>query len=277
MTNRTGAWGYAWSGMGDAGHLLNETPPGWPQVKVSLSYSDAHPAIEQVWDDERAEFNLRSGGRMTLNKGVSGVRLCLPRPIPAECVVQPHLSAAAATFAIWAGDGALHGGAFIHANRAWALVGDKGAGKSSTLGQLAKAGCPILSDDLVVCRRGSVLAGPRSVDLRPDAASALGAGRNIGVVGTRERWRLDVPDAPAATPLGGVVRLGWHDRTSMTRIPLEERLALVLSNGPLPIPPQPSSATLEFAGSPGFAWNRPRDWDLADEAVANLLDELSNA
>src|SRR6202041_3496235 len=102
------------------------------------------------------------------------VQLRVPRPVPAECLAQPHLASAAAALGIWAGCQALHGGAFVHAGRAWALVGDKGAGKSTALAQLAAAGITVLADDLVICQKGTILAGPRSVDLRPEAALALG-------------------------------------------------------------------------------------------------------
>jgi hypothetical protein len=51
------------------------------------------------------------------------------------------------------------------------------------------------------------MAGPRCLDLRPDAARSLGVGRNIGVVGARERWRVELPDCRPQVPLAGFVVL----------------------------------------------------------------------
>ena len=47
-------------------------------------------------------------------------------------------------------------------------------------------------------RRRAGPAGPRSIDLRPDAAARLGLGESIGVVGARERWRLRAPPVTAS-------------------------------------------------------------------------------
>ena len=127
----------------------------------------------------------------------------LTRPTPLECVIAPHLTSAASTIATWTGRVAIHGGAFLHAGAAWVLLGDKGHGKSTTLGWLATAGVPVITDDLVVCDEGHVLAGPRCVrTCRPEPARWLEAGRDLGVIGTRERWRIDGPTpCPVRAPL----------------------------------------------------------------------------
>ena len=116
------------------------------------------------------------------------------------------------------GRAAIHGGAFLHEGRAWVLLGDKGQGKSSTLGWLATPGVPIITDDLVVCDEGDVLAGPRCVDLRADPARHLNVGRDLGVIGTRERWRIDVPPCPSRSPLRGWIFLEWGAEIAVERL-----------------------------------------------------------
>lgn len=244
-------------------------------MEVACDGSDpADPPVDVRWEVGRARFGLRGGGRIDIATDPATVSLHLPGPVPPECVVQPHLSSAAAAFNLWDRAAAIHGGAFIHDGHAWILVGDKGAGKTSTLALLAEAGFPILADDLSIWRDGSVLAGPRCVDLRADAAAALGIGRPLGHIGSRQRWRLDIPDAGTAAPLGGLLRLEWAERTALCELGLREALSAVLGNHPLPVEVVPSAATLDVAAAPVFSWARPPGWPEARRAVQELVDWL---
>jgi len=276
---RDAAWGWRWRGLDDTGRVLNAAPGGWPEVEVTVTYDAllTPTPTPVVWSPDRAEFGLRSGGRIAIGGQPPSVALCLPRPVPAECVVQPHLAAAAASLGIWAGSEALHGGAFVHDGRAWALIGDKGAGKSTALGQLAGAGCHVLADDLVIWRRGEVLAGPRCVDLRPEAARELGVGRPLGVIGSRERWRLDLAEGPTVVAFGGLIRLQWGEELSLQPLDVQERLQLILLSGALPIPSRPSEAVLELASHTALSWTRPKSWARSDDATRVLLDGLTGA
>jgi hypothetical protein len=154
------------------------------------------------------------------------------------------------------------------------LVGDRGAGKSTALGQLAQAGCVVLADDLVIWRHGEVLAGPRCVDLRPEAAEALGVGRHLGVIGSRERWRLDVVDAPSALAFAGLIQLRWGDKSELKVLNVQDRLKLVFANGALPIPMRPMPSALEVASHDAFSWTRPKDWGRSGDAIRLLLEGL---
>jgi hypothetical protein len=265
--------------MEQARSVLNPSPPTWQEVAVNVTDESRtgpdRPTLP-AWGPHMAEFPLRSGGRISIHDEPPTVDLCLHRPVAEECVMQPHLAAAAAALGIWSGFEALHGGAFVHSGRAWALLGDKGAGKSTTLGQLALAGCAVLADDLVIWRDGDVLVGPRCIDLRAEAAGVLGVGRPLGVVGTRERWRLDLPDAPAAVPLAGLIRLDWAEEATLRPLSVAERLTLVLASGALPIPVTPSVSAMELASSCVLSWSRPRDWDGSEDAIGVLLDCLGS-
>jgi hypothetical protein len=126
-------------------------------------------------------------------------------------LVHPHLAPGAAVLARWLGRETLHAGAVLAGGGAWAMLGDRESGKSSTLDWLAAHGHPVLADDLLVLDGSDVLAGPRCIDLRADAAQRLGAGEPLGVVGTRERWRLRLGPLASSAPLRGWGILDWGD------------------------------------------------------------------
>ena len=102
----------------------------------------------------------------------------------------------AALAARWLRRESFHAGAVVVEGGAWAILGDKEAGKSSTLAHLALNGYTVLSDDVLVLERGSVFAGPRCIDLRAEPARRLGAREPLAVVGMRERFRIELGPAP---------------------------------------------------------------------------------
>ena len=86
-------------------------------------------------------------------------------------------------------------------------------GKSSLLAALAGLGVDAMKR--TICSsfvQGCALAGPRCIDLREGSARTLGVGKTIGLVGTRERWRLHLePSRLRALPLAGWVTLEWGE------------------------------------------------------------------
>ncbi|MFZ1997241.1 MAG: hypothetical protein WAU75_24205 [Solirubrobacteraceae bacterium] len=135
----------------------------------------------------------------------------------------------------------------------------------------------VLTDDLVVHDCGVICAGPRCVDLRPDAAQRLGVGRDLGVVGTRERWRLDLPACDLESPLEGFVFLGWGERVQIEPVPPAERLARLADHRALALPWTDQEALLDLASCPAFSWRRPSDWSQMEGAVNQLLRRLEDA
>jgi hypothetical protein len=144
-------------------------------------------------------------------------------------------------------------------------------GKSSTLAWLALQGHPVLCDDVLVVAGGSACAGPRAVDLRADAADALGCGEPVGRLGGRERWRLRLPPVEAAVPLRGWIFLGWGDDVSIEPLPASERLVQLAGQRSMRRPPVDPAALLALAQLPAFALRRPRGMTSIAAAADALL------
>ena len=268
-----GAWGVRFPGLAGPGIPLNEAPTHWPEVAVEVRV-EAHPEHAVEWGPDRASHRLRGGHQIEIRREPLEVDLVLARPTNAECVLVPHLTSAASTIALWTRRPAIHGGAFLHDGGAWVLLGGKGGGKSTTLGWLAAAGVPIVTDDLVVCDGGDVLAGPRCVDLRSEPAQRLRAGRNLGVVGTRERWRVDVPVCPPRSPLRGWIFLEWGPEVAVERLSPVQRMSRLAQHRALAVPWEDPAALLDLSSRPAFAWYRPKRWRDVERAIARLLAEI---
>jgi hypothetical protein len=187
-------------------------------------------------------------------------------------LVHPFLATTAVIFSWWHGRHAFHGGAFADAEgRAWALLGERGTGKSTTLALLAEAGMPIVADDLLVVDAGRVYAGPRVLDLRPDAALRLGRASEAQLVRQGERRRLGLGAAPPEPPLAGWIFLRWGQGTAVRRLgPLEwlERATAHLNTVTVDSP-----SLLGLAGAEAWEVTRPRTLDSL-EATAHELRAL---
>jgi hypothetical protein len=237
---------------------------------------DPDPPVDTEWSPQRARYRLMGGHHIDIQRDPLHVELVLCKPTATECVVQPHLTSAASTIGSWLGRQTLHAGAFLHEGGVWGLLGEKGLGKSSTLGWLARAGAAIVADDLMVWDHGMVLAGPRGVDLRPEPARRLGIGRDLGVVGTRERWRVDLSPCPPESPLRGWIFLDWGPEARVDRLGAAERLARLTKHRALSMPWTDPEALLELASRPALLWQRPHGWDEFDAAIDGLLAGLES-
>lgn len=265
-----GAWGVRFPELFEARRILSPAPPDWPAVAVNVTV-DPQPPQAMEWGPDHARYALLGGNYIAIQREPLHVELVLRRAVAAECVVAPHLSSAASTIGLWRGRQVLHAGAFVHDEGVWLVLGEKGSGKSSTLGWLARAGAAIMTDDLVVCERGMVLAGPRCVDLRPESAYELETGRYLGVVGTRERWRIDLPPCPPQLPLRGWVVLEWGPAARIDRIAPAQRLERLVSQRALQLPWMDSRAMLDLATLPALSWQRPWGWQHMKLTAEELL------
>lgn len=276
-----GIYGFEIHGLREPEALLLEAPPGSPRLRIECDHGDAvtrtenprSPVTVRVGRDS-AEVGLIDGGRMTIDRETLTVRLSTREPLRDEVILQPYLGLPAAIASHWLGRQTLHGGAFRHEERAWAVVGGMAAGKSSILGWLLHRGHEIVADDLLLLSDGTLFAGPRSVDLRPASAARLG-GQDLGVVGTRKRWRLRAGDVPASVRLAGVVYLDWGERVQVEPLGAEERLTGLVRNCALRPRHEESPAYLELAALPAWRFVRPRDLDRLDEANLQLLEALA--
>ena len=107
----------------------------------------------------------------------------------------------------------------------WAVLGDKTAGKSTTLAWLARAGVGVVSDDVLIVDGETVLAGPRSIDLREEAARAprhRRADRAASARATAGASRSR--PSRAELPLRGWITLEWGEAVAVEPIRGAERL-----------------------------------------------------
>jgi hypothetical protein len=203
------------------------------------------------------------------------VRYRVPHPVRPDELVHPYLAPAAAVIARWMGRESMHAGAFAAGGQALGVVGTREAGKSSTLAWLAQAGVDVLCDDMLIVDGDAPVAGPRSIDLRADAAERLGAGEPIGMTGARERWRLRLGPTAGRPLLRGWVFLAWSDRVDVRALPAVERLPRLAAERGLRLPPARPEALLELTSLPAWELSRPRDWASLPEAADRLLALVS--
>jgi hypothetical protein len=269
-----GAYGLRLENVRRAGSLLVPASPSWPHLVVRRRIG--HGEAEGEWmTSEAAVVALKTGGEIRIDRRRSEALFVLPRPLGTQELVHPLLAPVGAVMAYWLERESFHASAFVFGGRAWGILGERGAGKSTTAAQLALAGVPILCDDLLVLDDGLAFAGPRSIDLRKGAAAMLGTGEALGRVGARDRWRLALDDVPATVPFGGWVFLSWGDDIGCAPAPTRRRLERLHGNRGTLLPPRNPAALLDLAALPSFELRRPRDWRALPRALELLLETLS--
>ncbi|MGQ0433173.1 MAG: hypothetical protein ACT452_12285 [Microthrixaceae bacterium] len=261
------AYGLTFVGRGlraavDEGLLLPAVP-GWLPVEFELDAAPAGDVTRRIGPDS-AEVPLGAGGRLAVHRNPAHVHYGAEGPVDAHTLVHPGLAWPAAVFAYWERRLCLHGGAVVGAEGAWAVVGSKGAGKSTLLAHLAAGGVPVLSDDLVVVRHGSVCAGPRGIDLRGDATTDWHGPPLVPVRTAVDggRWRLMLGPIAAEVPLRGVLCMwfGDDDTIEMRPAPGRQRLDRLARHLSLFDPPPDPSVLLDAATVPVFDVVRPQQW-----------------
>ncbi len=269
-----GAYGIRLVGLEDASGLLVAADPSWPHLELTTRVGSSEAEAETVTGDH-ALLKLRNGGEIRVDREAGRAEFVVPEPLGAADLVHPYLAPAAAVVARWVGRQAFHGGAFMVDGGVWALLGDREAGKSSTLAWLAAHGVPILCDDMLISADGLTFAGPRALDLREEPARRLGVGEYIGVVGARERWRMVLPALPERLPLAGFVYLAWSDELALGEVSPGERLARLFVHAGLRLPPVHPEALLDLVALPAFELGRPHGWDSLSRAGELLLGSLA--
>jgi hypothetical protein len=270
-----GAYGLRLHGLADELHLregLVRAPEHWPAVSLEQRIENPSPA-PVVLNSEWARIPLAAGGHLLLDRRRRRATFVSPAPVEADILLHPALAVVGAIFSDWLGRHAIHAGAFVVDGEAWALLGERWAGKSSTLGWLAQAGSPILADDLVVIDGGTAFAGPRTLDLKTSSARYLGRDGNPVRGGVRHRVTLDGVDAEM--PLRGWIALSWGDVVEARPIPPAERLRVLIENLQVRRPGPGSAALLDLATVPGFEVQRPRRLAALPEAGAKVMDLAS--
>ncbi len=269
-----GCYGFRLAGVAEARDLLVDAPRDWPELYLCHSRpGDGSPPEDQL-GPERARLTMH-GGWITIDRAPARATFHLPVAPPDRNVVHPYLAPAAAVAARWAGRESFHAGSVIAGDGAWAVLGDKESGKSTTLARLALDGHGVLSDDLLVVDGVAAFAGPRCIDLREESASRLGAGEPLGVVGVRERWRVGLGPVPARVPLRGWVTLAWDDEIGLDELHGPERMLALMPFRSVRVAPDRPESLIELSSLPVWRLRRPRRWEALAEAGRRLLGTIS--
>jgi hypothetical protein len=249
-----------------------QSAPGL-SIHVHHPWNGGAAAEPSLLTDEEADLELIGGGRLKMSRGSGEAHYFLGARPSDEDLLHPYLAPAAALFWQWSGREAIHAGAFASDAGAVLILGDKEAGKSTTLGWLAAVGgITVLTDDLSVLDGAMVLAGPRSIDLRVEGVVP---GLSGHLVRSGERHRLRLSPAPSSLPLAGVVVLDWGDTVELTPVPFAERMAHLARQRTFPTLTANPVGLLELASAPMVTARRPRDLAGLPDFCGSLLSHFS--
>jgi hypothetical protein len=268
-----GAYGLALSGVDSASRWLVPAEPDWPTYTLVNTTGRTEPPLDKLGED-RAELRLRSGGTILVDRLEARAEFVTPEALTSDELVHPYLAPVAAVAARWLGRDSFHGGAFALGDDVWGLLADREGGKSTTLAWIAAQGLPVVCDDMLVLEDGKPHAGPRVLDLRAEAAERLSAGNYLGIVGARERWRLELEDVPPRCRFRGWIFLTWGDDVAVEPVAPSQRLPRLTEHLGLRVPPLSPQRFLELAALPGWEFRRPHGWDRFEEAGSRLLAAL---
>lgn len=270
-----GAYGFRLVMAGVEGPAEDLVPvgDGAPDVHVRIHHASFVEDRDEA-SDGLVVFGYRGGSGFIVRRDPATVEVESATMLPPAALVHPVLTVPMSVFSRWSGAVTLHAGAFETMGGAWGVIGQREAGKSTTLASMATRGCPVVADDLLVIDGVEVRAGPCCVDLRPDVAARFAGSRLVGEVGGRPRFRLSTPTGSATVPLRGFLDLAWHDESRVTieRLPTPELLKLLYAQEYIglmgPVDPR---KILDVLAVPGWKVTRPRDWSATDEVCERLL------
>ena len=177
----------------------------------------------------------------------------------------------AAVVSHWAGRLSFHAGGFVAGGGVWALVGEREAGKSSALAWLARTGIDVIADDVLVLEGEHAYTGPRSIDLREETAERFGIGTALGMVGTRPRWRVVLPQMAPTVPFRGWIFLSWGKEIEARVLSARECLPRLLRNLTLRVDAGDPATVLRLATLSSLSFSRPRDWAALEDSMHALL------
>lgn len=250
----SGAYGFRVSGLTDHAWLGVSAASHWPEISCT---TDSRPqAPELSLDFDALEVRVRGD-------------------IAHSEFVHPLLGRVASHVALAHGFDGMHAGAVVGRAGAWAVIGPKGAGKSTLLASLNDIGVPIVTDDILICRSGVVMAGPRCIDLRPDMHRF---GLGMAVRPSDPRNRIALPAIAAEHPLAGVIHLEWScDATTLQRLDHRDAIKrLLIMRAEKGYPRDPRSL-LDLAALPTLLLKRPRSVSRMDAAVGQVARLLANS
>jgi hypothetical protein len=233
---------------------------GGPPENTAVTWSD-----DVVRLDAQGSFSLE-----VIRRPQFSVRVTSPRPMTTSELVHPVMAFAGAVVASWTGRLSFHAAAVVLHGRAWLLLAPPAGGKSTLAACLRARGHAVLADDLAVLDGRTVLAGPRSADLREGAAGHLAVGVRQDASTGRQRWRTDLGSADHEVPLGGMVVLERDGEVSMRKTGAAERLEILAAFDALGRGPATPTAFLDLLDVPIYELRRPHDWDALDATLSSI-------
>jgi hypothetical protein len=269
-----GAYGLRLAGLAGCEQLLVPAEQSWPQIEIGVTISPDTAAPIELLDGQKALVRLRTAGWIEMDRASGRAAYFVQEPLSDDEIVHPYLAPAAIVVSHWHERESIHGGAFAVDGTAWGLVGDRFGGKSSLLAALATRGVQVLADDLLVLDELTAFAGPRTIDLREDAASELGLGESLGRIGARERWRLRLAVVQASVRIGGWVFVCWGDRTEIQRLRGADALQRLLGSRGIHAAPKDPAHLLRLSALPAWELRRPRSWASLSQTVEDLLSTV---
>jgi hypothetical protein len=273
MTAPRGAYGLSLPDL-PGQQWLNPVPGDWPRWDLSYAPMSAPDDAQWVTADG-ARLRIRPEGAVLIDRKLRMSTITMATPPPGDAYVHPLLGTTAIMAAEWSGRLAFHGGCVLDRHgRAWALLGERESGKSTALAWFHLNGRTVLADDIILTDGTDTLVGPRCVDLREGSSRRFGLGRDIGVVGTRRRWRVDLEETVANAPLGGFVVLDWGAEPTLESVSLNDKPSLVAPHRGLVVGQQHPLAWLELLRVPMWIFRRPQDWRVMDDAMRHLGDQM---
>lgn len=182
----------------------------------------------------------------------------------------------------------LHGSAIDVGGRAVVLLGQKGAGKSTTAAALLARGHALLTDDLVAVAPGpdgpQCLPGPTQMKLWPASADAFGLGAEVEpfLEGLEKGVWFGARTAPAPVPIALVCVLGWGDRAEAVPLGGAEAFGAVFEHAYAPRFLQAAAGAALVApcarlceGVRVVRWVRPQDLARVGEGVEVLCETVA--
>jgi hypothetical protein len=268
-----GLYGFSFPDLRSAQHLLVPAPPHWQPWRIVRRRGETEQADGSIGHDS-ARLTVTPEGTLVMYRTARTSVLTMLSPPSDTELAHPYLAATAAIAARWHGWQSFHAGGFALDGRVWGVLGDRGLGKSTLLAALAERGVLVVTDDVLVVHDGKVMAGPRCIDLREQSAVTLGIGQNIGVVGSRERWRIHLAAVDPELPLAGWITLSWAPDMAIEPVAAAERLLRLLDNLTVVRDPPDPPALLGLASLPMVNLRRPRRLDALPASLELLFGHL---
>jgi len=267
-----GAYGLRFGGDAPRSTLLTATPDDAPEILINRAIGTVE--LPNIASEDRATVPLIAGGGLELDRRAGTALVTTAHELSDDELAHPYLAPIAAVHSHWLGRAPFHAGGIVVGGLGWGIIGEREAGKSTLLASVHSLGGVVLADDLLVMEDGLVYSGPRTLDLRHQAAGTFPAARSLGLLGARPRWRLDLGPAAFAVPLGGWIILSWSANLTITVDPgaaAAHHIAPARSVTGIALRPQ---AFLDAAAHPAVIFSRPRAMDALSAGVEALLAEL---